>query len=280
MSTRARLAIVTDIHHGHDSHTKKGEAALPLLEAFTATAAAERPDAVIELGDRISDRDAAADRARLSEVAAVFDGRDLPRLHLPGNHDVAHLSPADNADIFGHGPGHEAVDVNGWRLLLWRADVKITRPRGFTLQPGDLEWLAAALAGTDRPTAVFSHVPLSGQSQAGNYYFERNAQYAAYPETAQIRAVLATCAQPLVCIAGHVHWNTVTVVDGIPHLTLQSLSESFTTSPEPAGAYAFLTLDSDIAFQVFGRDPFQARLDAASAGRRWLPPLPPFDKRT
>ena len=52
------------------------------------------------------------------------------------------------------------------------------------------------------------------------------------------------CARPVpvVWLAGHVHWNTVTLVDGIPHVTLQSLTETFTTHPEPAAAWGLLEL--------------------------------------
>jgi hypothetical protein len=66
------------------------------------------------------------------------------------------------------------------------------------------------------------------------------------------------------------------VVNGQPHFTLQSLTESFTTSPEPAGSYALLELDSHIDLKVFGKDTFAARLNTAETARRWIAPLPPF----
>lgn len=72
------------------------------------------------------------------------------------------------------------------------------------------------------------------------------------------------------------HWNTLTTVDGIPHLTLQSLTESFTTMPEPAAAWGLLELDETIVWTVFGKDPFSARIEAAETQRRWMTPLQPF----
>jgi hypothetical protein len=66
----------------------------------------------------------------------------------------------------------------------------------------------------------------------------------------------------------------LTVLDGIAHLTLQSLTETFTTFPEPAVSWALLELDDAIAWQVFGRDPFQTRLPAHAP--RWVTPLPRF----
>ena len=91
-----------------------------------------------------------------------------------------------------------------------------------------------------------------------------------------MRAVLRAAQVPVMWLSGHVHWNTVTVADGIPHFTMQSLTESFTTSPEPAAAWALLQLDDAIDLRVFGRDPFAITLDAASTQRRWLTPLPEF----
>ena len=73
------------------------------------------------------------------------------------------------------------------------------------------------------------------------------------------------------------HWNTLTQVDGIPHFTLQSLTESFTTSPDPAAAWTSLELGDEVALQVHGRDPFQAKLNTARLAERSIPPLPRFD---
>ena len=55
MADTLRLAIVADIHHGEDHYTKKGSAALPLMGEFARFVRDARPDAVIDLGDRISD---------------------------------------------------------------------------------------------------------------------------------------------------------------------------------------------------------------------------------
>jgi len=78
-----------------------------------------------------------------------------------------------------------------------------------------------------------------------------------------------------VCLAGHVHWNTVTNVDGVVHLTQQSLTESFTTGGEPAGAMGLLELSPEtLRWQVVGRDPIEVVLPASPPG--WVPPLGQF----
>ena len=278
MTDPIRIAVVADIHHGQDNLTKKGTAALPLMDEFRRFVADARPDVVIDLGDRISDEDPETDRRLEGEVAEAFAPIAEPVLHLCGNHDRDHLSVADNAEILGQSLEHATVDLGGWRLVLWRADTLIRRPGGFRFDDADLAWLEATIAAADRPLAIVSHVPVSGHSQVGNFYFERNPWASTYPEGARIRATLRRTEVPAMWLSGHVHWNTLTTVDGIPHLTLQSLTESFTTGGEPAGAFALLELAHDIRWRVHGRDPFALTLDPAHSLRRWAAPLPPFEQ--
>ena len=61
-----RIAIVTDIHHGAPSHTKRGDTALDLLGQFADWANAQKPDLVLDLGDRISDIDTQTGRCQNS----------------------------------------------------------------------------------------------------------------------------------------------------------------------------------------------------------------------
>lgn len=278
-----RVAVVADIHHGADHGTKLGSTALPLLAEFARFVADARPDVVVDLGDRISDRDRDTDLALQRDVADAFRAIQTPIFHICGNHDRDHLDVADNAAILGQDLGHMTLDIGGWRLVLWRADSRIRRPArdnsfGFALAESDLLWLAAVVQQADRPLAIMSHVPLSGHAQTGNYYFERNPDLSTYPGADRARAILRLARVPVICLAGHVHWNTLTTVDAIPHLTLQSLTESFTTHPAPAAAWGLLELDTTISWRVLGQDPFAAQLDTATTARRWITPLAPFVK--
>jgi len=272
-----RIAIVSDIHHGAPSHTKRGDTALALMEEFARFVADAKPDLVLDLGDRISDVDPDTDAVLQSEVAEIFRSIDVPIRHICGNHDLDHLTVAQNTEILGQDLASETFELGDWRIALWRADAKISRHegnRGFNLPEPDLLWLSRMAQSTDRPTLVVSHVPISGHAQTGNYYFERNPQYSTYPEAARIRAALAQARQPVVCLAGHVHWNTVTPVDGITHLTQQSLTESFTTGGEPAGAFGLMELSDTVHWRVLGDDPLEVRLTPRA--ERWVPPLTPF----
>jgi hypothetical protein len=276
MSRAARLCIVTDIHHGKPSFSKAGPAALGLMEEFRRFVAETNPDAVLDLGDRISDETRESDLVLEREVAEAFAPIALPRFHLDGNHDRDYLDVADNDAILGRCAHHEIADIGDWRLVVWRADAKLHRPSGFALRDADLAWLAAVIGTADRPLAIVSHVPVSGHSQVGNYWFENNARFSTYPTADRIRAVLRTARVPVIWISGHVHWNTLTMVDGIAHVTLQSLTETFTTAGEPAGAFALLELSDQVLWRVHGHDDFAWSTRTEALSRRWAEPLPDF----
>ncbi len=264
-----RLAFVADLHHGSDGPTRRGAEALDRLAQFKAFVAYEEPDAAIDLGDRIT-AEGEDDAARAAETAAVFARFERPVHHLCGNHDVKSLSVSQNAAILGQDLGHECVDYGGWRLVLFRARAR--RKNGvFRLKAGDLDFLADAVRSADRPLVVASHIPLSGQSVAENPYFASKPERAAYEEAAELRSVLLGAKVPLVAIAGHVHSNSLALVSGQPHITLQSATDSAATYPVGSGAYAMLTLsDETIGWRVYGEDPFAVEVATRSAGRRWL----------
>lgn len=272
-----RLAIIADIHHGKPSATKRGDAALDLVTDFAGFAADAGASHVIDLGDRISDEDHATDLRLQAEVAEAFRAVRAPIWHICGNHDRDHLSVAENEAILGQSLGHEVHDIDGWRLAIWRADARIHRApdhSGFILREADLLWLSRLAQKADRPLLVMSHVPISGHSQIGNYYFQNNPAASVYPMADRARAALAQARVPVVCLSGHVHWNTVTTVDGITYLTQQSLTESFTTEGEPCGAMGLIELGETVNWTVAGDDPFA--FSFLPRATRWSPPMPDF----
>ncbi|WP_035657904.1 hydrolase [Bradyrhizobium sp. STM 3809] len=271
-----RIAVVCDIHHGQDTATKRGSMALPLLERFVAETNAGSFDAVIDLGDRISDEDPERDRLLQSDVAMCFGRLAVAHHHLSGNHDVACLTLADNEAIFDLPSDSRSLIIGDIRCVFWQPDVRLTRARGLHLADGDLARLEALLAEDERPTLLLSHVPLSGHAQTGNYYFEANPGHATYAEVAEIRKAIADAPCPIVALAGHVHWNTLTTVDGTPHVTLQSLTETF-ISGQPAESFGVLEVEADqLRWVVQGREPLSLTLPWRRAKPRWRPPLPTF----
>ena len=160
--TAIRLAVIADIHHGRDTFTKKGSAALPLLDQFIAQANEGAFDAVIELGDRISDEDPETDRRLQKAVAARFARLTIPRHHVAGNHDRAMLSLRENAALLDAPLESRTLDIGSLRIVFWQPDVSLTPARGFHLVDGDLEQLRSLLGRDERPHTAREPRPLVG----------------------------------------------------------------------------------------------------------------------
>ena len=276
-----KIAIITDIHHGPQSHTKEaGWDGLPVVRQFIDRAIERNVDLVLDLGDHISDTTHENDYRFASDLAAIFSTFPGKRVHVLGNHDVNNLSVVDNEAIFGQSMQSSVHDLGELRLIAWQPDVKIDMATGFKNTGADLEWLVEALKADDRPAIIATHVPLSGHSQIGNYYFERNAAYSTYPDHAAVRKAVEETGNAALWLSGHVHWNTITNVGNIQHVTIQSLSERFTTMPLTAAAYAdFEIKDGELTIDVHGNDPFHVRVPFRKSGERpWVAPMRPFSE--
>lgn len=275
-----KIALIADIHHGPQSHNKvEGWDALQVVREFAAFATEAGADLLLDLGDRISDTTAAADRIMEREAAEALAAFRGPRVHLLGNHDVARLTPRENAELLGQPMESRMIDLGDVRLVAFQPDAVMTKPVGFApVSPDQIAWLVETLKADERPAIVASHLPFSGHAQVGNHYFENAQRFSTYPNHAEVRAAVEATGRAAVWLAGHVHWNTITTVQGIHHFTLHSVSETFTTAPDPAASYGLLEIKNDaLEFTVYGREPLWVRLPFRRSGdRRWIPPLAPW----
>ncbi len=272
------LAIVTDIHNGRASLTKRGPEALGLVEEFIEFAETSSPDLVIELGDRITDTDPSSDRASLEQLAELFGKLSVPRRHIMGNHDLVHLSVEDNQQLLAQSFASSSMDLKGWHLVFWQADVAMGPAHQPRLTDDDLAWLEADLAATTLPAVVFTHVPLDGASMTGNFYFQSNPQFAGYGNVKRAQQIISESERVALCVAGHVHWNNLSRIDGVPYVSLQSLTESFTTQGQAAGSWATVNLDERLHWTGHGSDRIELSAKLGGADQRWTTPLPTFEE--
>ena len=269
-----KLAIITDIHFsgvGSDRFDTR-----PLVAHFVDWASRLKVDVLLDLGDRIDDIDRPTDLANAAELARIFERFPGQRVHLQGNHDVVNLTGEDHRALFGDLPGHHVIDLGTMRLLAWQPSVLLDRQVGFPAAAAEAAWLAATLADDERPAIIASHIPVSGASMTSNYYFENNADFATYPDHDAIRQSIGASGPAAIWLSGHVHWNSISEVAGVKHLTVQSASERFTTMPDPACAYALLEVDNARArLDVFGKDAVTWEFPLSPSGqRRWPSPRP------
>jgi 4-nitrophenyl phosphatase len=172
------------------------------------------------------------------------------------------------------------MDLQGWHLVFWQAETGNYWPDGCEVSDADLEWLRADLSAASLPCIVCSHLPLGPCAMHGNYYFQNNPRFARYGRDKEIRAVLESSAKVVLCLAGHTHWNRYQVHSNITYVSLQSLTESFTTFPDPAGARAWMELESDRGcLRVYGRDWLEIVFPLQCESRPWVKPLKSFDRR-
>ena len=265
------IGLVTDIHHGSTTGTKIGTAALPLLGEFRDWANGLPLDTVVDLGDRINNVDATQDARLTREVATAFGGFRAPRAHILGNHDNHALSRIDAQEAMGLSFESWSRDVAGHHLVFWNADTHVTGD-GLVFAADELGWFERDLAGTNLPTLVFTHLPLDDGSMVGNFYFEKYfAGHAHYRNGNAAREIIERSGNVVACLAGHTHWNTRSTIDGVHYLTIQSLTESYTTHPHPAAAWALLRIaDGALSLEVFGRDPVLCRLPVRKRGLHWV----------
>ena len=194
-----------------------------------------------------------------------------------GNHDLVNLSITENQDHLGQDFGSQSRDVKGWHLVFWQADVHMSLEHEPSLTEDDLAWLESDLAATELPVVLFTHVPLDGASMTGNFYFQSNPQFAGYGNVDRAQKIISDSGAVASCVAGHVHWNNISRIDGVPYVSLQSLTESFTTQDEAAASWATLTLDDQLHWRGHGADPIELTVNLGGAARHWTPPIPSFD---
>lgn len=267
-----QLAIITDIHHGTPIDGKHGDKALSLLQNFVDAVNQRQPDLVVDLGDRISDIDKPTDTQLQQEVMAIFQDLTVPHVHLLGNHDMDNLTRAENEAVLGVSLEHASQDIKGVHLVFWQPDVFITQ--GFEATQQQLEWLEANLKSTSLPSIIFTHAPFSDASMLSHFYFQNSLpKYAGYENAAAIRDIIKQHSNTLACISGHVHWNSLQTINGTHHITLQSITEGFTTQAEVAEAWTWLELDTDLRVNVQGKDFWEVRLPLKKAGVNWRKPI-------
>ncbi len=263
------LGVVTDLHFGpearwHGKLRKLTHHAPELARAFVRTMNDEvRPDLVVNLGDDIEDESREADLRRYGECQAILRGAKAPLVNVAGNHDTIHLNREDLNRAWGRsGPLYYAFDAGGWHFVvlhtLERQDVEI-RVDGL-----QIEWLRADLAGGTSPTAVLMHHSASEQDVEDSRWWPGRPHMALVKERVQIRHAFEQSKRVRVVLNGHLHWNHLDVIAGIPYVTVQSLIENLDDDApgRAAAAHAIVRLeDRRVTVRVRGNDPARYQVE-------------------
>ncbi len=293
-----RIAVFTDIHHNDQNIAHRHcTSAIPILcDTFNRFAnPVLRPDMIISLGDLImASRKALAqecfqdDTQHLNEILGFFAQSGFgPVHHIHGNHEDKNLSRAAVAAIAakqGADFSSKIIEQGGLSLILWSPGTRIApETNGAMAVPAaELSWLKTALAKVNHPTIVMTHLPLDGDltdfkksSLDGrpNPVFGKKTirpDYFAthYPNTKQIREIIAQSGKVVACLAGHAHWNEARMQDNVAYITLPSLVEN--ANNQPHKGWAMVENDSQnkaIHIMVHGAAPCRYRISTDKANK-------------
>ena len=271
------LGIITDLHFGPRANfggklRKLSHCAGDLTAAFSREMRDEvKPDLVVNLGDVVEDECNEADRARYAECMRVLAEAGSERLDIAGNHDVVHLSRTELRAFWGldDGPLYRSLDRQGVHLVTLATHE--TKDVAVTIDDVQLDWLAADLAATSRPTVILMHHSAADQDLTGNRWFAKAPHLALVKSRKRLRSILESSGKVVLVLNGHLHWNHLDVIHGIPYVTVQSLIENLDDDApgRAAAAYAVARITSRrISIDVRGAEScrYQFELPASPSG--------------
>jgi len=268
-----RFALITDVHFGprayHEGKLRKltdraGELTQRFVERMNAH---ERPELVINLGDVIEDATRERDLEEYGKFVGHLKGLDARVQHVAGNHDQINLSADDLRSLWGHsGELFYAFDFGGVHFVVLRTDE--VKDKAVHLPAAQLEFIEQDLGSTRLPSIVLMHHPASEQRVQGNRWFEQAPHLCRVVERGALRKVLEASGKVVAVFNGHVHWNHLDVIRGIPYVTLQSLTENLDDDApgRPASAYAVCNIDERrLQVDVGGEEPARYQFELSRA---------------
>jgi 3',5'-cyclic-AMP phosphodiesterase len=264
-----RFALISDVHFGPEA-THQGKLrklthqSEELVAAFVRRMREEvEPDLVVNLGDVLEDESSPQDRARYAHFVAMLREIGKPILHVAGNHDTINLTPAELCSLWGTSSGLTySRDVDGVHFAVLRTIEH--RGERIELPEEQLEWLEQDLATTQLPSVVLMHHPVSEMRLEGNRWFEKRPHLCRVVERRAAREVIEKSGKVLAVFNGHVHWNHLDIIRGIPYVTLQSLIENLDDDApgRAAAAYAVCELDDRrLVVHVHGAEQLRYQLE-------------------
>jgi 3',5'-cyclic AMP phosphodiesterase CpdA len=263
------LGILTDVHFGPEARwngklRKLTHLAGDLARDFVRQMNDEvKPDLVVNLGDDIEDESREADLRRYGECQAILRTAKAELVNVAGNHDLIHLNREDLSRFWQRtGPLYYSFDRGAWHFVvlhtLERHDVDVRVP------DTQIAWLRDDLAAGTSPTVVLMHHSASEQDVEDSRWWPGRAHMALVKERAELRRVFEQSGRVRAVLNGHLHWNHLDVIAGIPYVTIQSPIENLDDDApgRPAAAHAVVRLTPRrMTVHVRGNDPARYQIE-------------------
>jgi Icc protein len=272
------FAICTDLHFGPEALYKGKLRKLTAHAGELVGAFADRmretvkPDFIVNLGDDIEDEGHDVDLARYRECLATLGRAKLDLVHVAGNHDTINVSTDELlsawrasapwlADRLPSDRLYFSFDRGGVHFVVLHSVE--AEDRNISIHDAQRAWLAADLEPVTAPVIALVHHSLADQDLAGSRWFEGRAHVCLVQERKSIREILERhhARSPhgvLAVFNGHLHWNHLDVIAGIPYVTVQSMIENLDDDApgRPAAAFAIVRiLPKRVTVEVGGAEP-------------------------
>jgi 3',5'-cyclic-AMP phosphodiesterase len=266
------VAFVTDLHFGPEARWEGKLRKLTARAGDLARAFVERmnrevkPDLVVNLGDDIEDESLEADRARYAECQSILRGCDAELVNVAGNHDTVNLGAEDLLATWGEtssaGVLYRSFDRAGVHFV--RLHTRERQDLDVTVGDDQIAWLAADLEQHPGPTVLLMHHSAADQDLRNNRWFDRRAHVCLVHERRRIRELIDRHGQVRAVFNGHLHWNHLDVIGGVPYVTIQSLVENLDDDApgRPARAHAVARISSKrVVVEIEGAERARYQID-------------------
>ncbi|QQO08137.1 metallophosphoesterase family protein [Breznakiella homolactica] len=241
-----RLVLFGDTHIGPNSECRPGDEVEGLMRQFTDIVNTEiKPDLVIDLGDRVNNRDHDSDKKNLEIIAAVLRNLTVPCAHIFGNHDIHYLTKEENESILNSELKYRSSTVKGFELIFLDTADPIVEFIGGDVSGSQLQWLRGTLQKNDKPKLVFGHHPIETQNLAGNPHFTAFPHLAALRDGGRISELLKQTNSVIAYISAHVHWFYFLTRGPLHFISVPSFVEAYPLNKNAPGMYAELTVTGD-----------------------------------
>lgn len=264
-----RFALISDVHFGPEaSHQGKlrklTHRSEELVREFVRKMREEaQPDLIVNLGDVLEDESSEQDRVRYARFVSLLREIGKPILHVAGNHDTINLTTRELCGLWGttddvtYSRDYDGIHFSVLRTVEYRGD-RIELPEE------QIRWLERDLAATSLPSIVLMHHPVSEMRLEGNRWFEKRPHLCRVVERRAVREVIEASGKVLAVFNGHVHWNHLDIIKGIPYVTLQSLIENLDDDAPGRAAAAHAVCDLDdrrLVVNVYGAEQLRYQLE-------------------
>lgn len=239
-----KLVFVSDIHFGVDDLYRPGSEVGELMEGFVQLIKEEiRPDAVVELGDRINNVDHEGDAQHLQYILEQLDNKlQIPVFHVLGNHDVVYLKKEESTAIIGEQASWHSFIYRGFKFIMLDTVDPMIANCGGAVSEQQLAWLQEEMNIDNVPKLVFGHHPIDDQTMRSNTTFIDTDMHLNFLENKwEVRRILESGKNYCMYGCGHMHWFSFLCSENGTYITTPSFTEAY---PQKTGAPgAFLVVD-------------------------------------